>query len=730
MALIIMANRLPYTFASTPEGLRLVDSVGGVATGLRGLQESGGGVWVGWPGDTDGLDAGQRAALDRQLERSRCVPVHLSRAQVRGFYQGFSNGILWPLFHYLVEQVPLNPRHWDEYESVNLRFAEVAARHVTAGDEVWIHDYQLMRAPLHLRRLCPEVRIGFFLHIPFPSYEVFRILPARQPLLEGLLGADLVGFHTASYAEHFETATNRLLGALSLGGGRIEYAGRTAVVGAFPMGIDVSRFEQAACDGVVAVSEPAALAEAGQRLLVGIDRLDYTKGIPRRLLAFERLLTRHPELCQQVTLLQVAVPSRTGVGAYRRFRRQVDALVGRINGKFGTAQWTPVRYLYRGFSQEELLSVYRRADVMLVTPVRDGMNLVAKEFVASRMDGEGVLVLSEFTGAAAELVEAIIINPYDIGSAAEAYYRALTMPARERRARMLALRGRVRSNPVSRWADDFLSALRAAPHLPTAGEPLSPAEAVQAALERCRTAPSVLLLLDYDGTLVPFAPSPELAVPDDALLDLLARLAGRPATAVHLVSGRKREALEAWFGGIGLGLHAEHGSWSRAPDGQRWERHEAVRPVPYDELLALLKHSTAGTPGSLIERKSTGLSWHYRLAPPELARRQAEAIVAEVERRFARDSVDVLRGDKVIEFRPAGVHKGLIVTRLTAEAPPGSLVVILGDDATDEDMFAALPDGGLSVHVGPNPSGAALRLRDFRAAREFLEGILGSPLAG
>jgi trehalose 6-phosphate synthase/phosphatase len=404
----------------------------------------------------------------------------------------------------------------------------------------------------------------------------------------------------------------------------------------------------------------------------------------------------------------------------------VDALVGRINGRFGTAQWTPVRYLYRGFSQEELLAVYRRADVMLVTPVRDGMNLVAKEFVASRMDGEGVLVLSEFTGAAAELAEAVIVNPYDIESAAEAYYRALTMPARERRARMLALRARVRSNPISRWADDFLKALRAAPHVPSAGEPVSTAEAVQAAVERCRTASSVLLLLDYDGTLVPFAPSPELAVPDEELLDLLARLAGRPRTRVHLVSGRKREALEVWFGGIGIGLHAEHGSWSRAPASERWERHDAVRPVPYDELLALLKTSTARTPGSLIERKSTGLSWHYRLAPPELGRRQAEAIVEEVERRFARDSVDVLWGDKVVEFRPAGVHKGLIVTRLTGEAPSGSLVVTLGDDATDEDMFAALPEGGMSVHVGPNPSGAGLRLRDFRAAREFLAEVLGS----
>jgi trehalose 6-phosphate synthase/phosphatase len=728
MALIVVSNRLPVTIRHTADGITLAESVGGLATGLRGLQQGSGGAWIGWPGPTEDLTPDQRADIGRRLEALRFVPVHLSRADLRGYYQGYSNGVIWPLFHYLPQRVPLNPRSWDDYERVNRRVAEAVAGQAAPGDEVWIHDYQLMRVPLFLRRLRPDVRIGFFLHIPFPAYEVYRILPARRQLLEGMLGADLVGFHTTSYSEHFTSSVSRLLGIPVLEEGRLEYDGRTPMVGVFPMGIEVARFERPGGEGPFWAGRAGPAAPPTAKTLVGIDRLDYTKGIPRRLLAFERLLARYPDLHERVSLIQVAVPSRTGVKAYRRFRRHVDAMVGRINGTYGTPGWAPVQYLYRGFTQAELVALYRSADVMLVTPVRDGMNLVAKEFIASRIDADGVLVLSEFTGAAAELVEAVLVNPYDIDASAEAYHRALTMEPQERRARMRALRTRVRSTPVERWAESFLAALRAVPGpITVAADAPSPPEEVAAELARLRQAASLLLLLDYDGTLVSYAPTPELATPDRELLRLLHDLARRPRTRVHLVSGRQRAVLEAWFGEAGVGLHAEHGSWSRTPGEADWQRHDAVRPVPYDELLAVLKRYTEQTPGALIERKSAGLAWHFRLANPSVGRQHADALVEEVGQHFSRDSVDVLRGNKVVEFRPTGVHKGLIVTRLLDELGTPATTVAVGDDTTDEDMFAALPEGGLSVHVGSRSSGARLRLADVAACRAFLHGLLDGP---
>jgi len=731
MALIVVSNRLPVTIRPTPEGLTLAESVGGLATGLRGLQASSGGAWIGWPGAAAELGAEATADLERRLEAGRYIPVHLSPSEVRGFYQGYSNGVIWPLFHYLLQQVPLHSRHWGEYERVNQRFAEVVADHARPGDDVWIQDYHLMRVPSHLRTLRPDLRIGFFLHIPFPAYEVFRILPARRLLLEGLLGADLIGFHTASYAEHFSAAVGRLLGADVLDDGRIEYQARTPQVGVFPMGIDVARFEKRVAEGPFSVERPPAGPAGPGKLLVGIDRLDYTKGIPRRLLAFEQLLRHHPELRERVTLIQVAVPSRTGVRAYQRFRRRVDAMIGRINGRFGSPGWTPVQYMYRSFTQAELVALYRSADVMLVTPVRDGMNLVAKEFVASRVDGDGVLVLSEFAGAAAELAEAVQVNPFDVEDSARAYFTALTMPRHERRSRMRALRERVQACGVGRWASTFLDALQAAvaSQAATLAEASAPVE-VGAARDRLREAPSLLLLLDYDGTLVPFAPTPDLAYPDDELLQLLQALTRSDRIRVHLVSGRQRPVLEGWLGHLSMGLHAEHGLWSRPAHASVWERGTEIRPVPYDEVLALFRRYTELTPGSHIERKSGGLAWHFRLAPADTARRNADAMVEEARGRFPADVVDVLRGEKVIEIRPAGVHKGRIVTQLRQAVPPDTLMLAVGDDTTDEDMFAALPEDGLAVHVGPRPSSAGVRLKDVAACRAFLRSILAPPATG
>jgi trehalose 6-phosphate synthase/phosphatase len=458
--ILIVSNRLPVT-VTVRDGAPVVEaSVGGLATGLRTPHEQSGGLWIGWPGAHEPLGAAGGQALAEQFAALRVVPVQMSADEVTTFYESVSNGVLWPVFHDRLDQLPLWVDGWDVYERMNARFADAVAEHYRPGDVVWVHDYQLLRVPALLRERLPDARIGFFLHIPFPNPEIFFTLSRRTWLVEGMLGADVVGFHTRRYRGHFTAALRRLLG-IEMDAAReaVSYGGRAVHLGIFPMGIDAASFARRAAAPEVDAEVARLAAGDGECLLVGIDRLDYSKGIPRRLLAMERLLTRYPEWRERVRLVQVAVPSRAGVAAYKRIRNQVEGLVGRINGTFGTPRWTPIHYVYRGIDDTLLLALYRAADVMLVTPLRDGMNLVAKEFVATRTDGGGVLVLSEFAGAADELTDALPVNPYDVDGTADAIHRALTMSPPERGARLAALRARVHAHDVGWWARSFLDAL-------------------------------------------------------------------------------------------------------------------------------------------------------------------------------------------------------------------------------------------------------------------------------
>ena len=717
--LLIVSNRLPVTVRPTERGAAVERSAGGLATGLDGPHAELGGLWVGWPGSLEGLSPQADAEVQRRLADLRLVAVPLTSDEVTRYYEGYSNSVLWPLLHYSVARLPQEVRDFEAYAAVNERFADVIAERHRPGDLVWIHDYQLMLVPALLRERIPDARIGFFLHIPFPSSEIFRLLPQREQLLEGLLGADLVGFHTAAFVRHFASSVLRLL-ASRTEVDRIAWRGRSVRLGVFPMGIDAARFSRLA-ESPEVVASAEGHRKDGAQLLVGIDRLDYTKGISRRLAAFETLLVRHPELREKVRLVQVAVPSRENVGAYRELRDEVEAMVGRLQGEFATSSWSPVHYLHRSLPIPELVALYRAADAVLVTPLRDGMNLVAKEFVASRPDGDGVLVLSEFAGAAAELSEALLVNPYDVEQTAATLHRALTMPADERRTRMAVLRERVMTYDVHRWARSFITRLERAPAAPEAPG-LSPPDAIRSAVARATAAPRLALLLDYDGTLVPFAATPELAAPDAPLLALLRRLAARAHTEVHLVSGRKRASLERWFGPLDVGLHAEHGFWFRPPGGA-WVGAEVTASEWREPVLAILREFAERTPGSLIEEKTAGLAWHYRAADPEFGASQANELALHLSTFLSNVPVEILPGDMVLEVRPHGIHKGRAVTQVLSRAGAGTVLLAMGDDRTDEELFAALPDGSISVHVGPAPSRAQLRIRGVGAARELLESI-------
>ena len=720
--LLLVSNRLPVTVRGDRGQLHIGRSVGGLATGLRGVHADPDTTWVGWPGDTSRLPEPQRAELTKALDRMRVRAVPISPAEVAAYYDGFSNGVLWPLFHYLLDRVPLETTTWDAYTRVNERFADVVAEIARAGDVVWVHDYHLCLLPALLRRRIPGLRIGFFLHVPFPAAEVFRTLVWRRPILEGLLGADLVGFHTAAYRRYFADAAALVLGhrmeraARPEGAHHLRVGSRVVRLVAAPMGVDVAALTRVAATPEVA-AEAAGLRQPGTRLLLGIDRLDYTKGIPRRLLAFERLLETHPHLRGRVRLLQVAVPSREKVDAYRHIRRHVEEHVGRINGLYTQGSAVPIHYVYRSLSEAEVVAHYRAADVMLVTPLRDGMNLVAKEFVAARDDLDGVLVLSELAGAAAELDAALLVNPYDINGVADALAQALAMPESERRLRMFTLRKQVRVGDVHAWASRFLAHLAAPPPPPENAVP----PRLDDALSAFRDAPRRVLLLDYDGTLVPFAPRPQLAAPDAPLLALLRRLASAPGMDVHLVSGRRRGDLERWFGDVPVGLHAEHGLWSRWPQRARWE----MRPLPLADWKAAVRPGLEAwvdrVPGSLVEEKTASLAFHYRdtgLLEPPLA------LAAAFEEYARWLPVEVVAGSRVLELRARGTDKSVVVHALRERGELTDAVLALGDDTTDIDLFAALPEHAVTVQVGDVPLPARWRVGTPADARALLERLL------
>ncbi|HEY7058484.1 MAG TPA: bifunctional alpha,alpha-trehalose-phosphate synthase (UDP-forming)/trehalose-phosphatase, partial [Vicinamibacterales bacterium] len=623
-----------------------------------------------------------------------------------------------------IDRIPIDAAGWTEYQEVNEAFANQIACEYRPGDTIWVHDYHLMLLPALLRERLPGARIGFFLHVPFPSSEVFRVLPWRREVLNGLLGADLIGFHTFGYMRQFVTALLHILG-LEPDIDRVRVGERDVKIGVFPMGVDAPRFATLAADPQVRARVDAIRREAGgRRIVLGVDRLDYTKGIPRRFEAIARLLGRLPDLRDGLRYIQVAVPSRSQVDSYRRFRQHVEKCVGRANGTYGTLGSLPIHYMHQSVSPHDLVALYCAADVMLVTPLRDGMNLVGKEFAASRVDEDGVLVLSEFAGSASELQGAVTVNPYDVQAMTDSIQRALSMPAEERRARMRALRRRVCDNDVSAWADGFVRQLHAAR---PADPPLvcrPPGPSLRAVLADARRTADLRLLLDYDGTLVPLARSPELAVADEQLLILLEQLASSPGIHVDIVSGRPRETLESWFGHLPIALWAEHGFWRRQKGSVRWEPAGPLAAEWMTRVRSILDQFAWSTPGAHVEVKTASMAWHYREAARDFGVRQAHELRLLLGDLLSNQPVEVLEGKKVIEVRMRGVNKGLVAERIHAEAGSAAVLVAVGDDRTDEDLFRALPPGGVSIAVGQSPTTARFRLTDHRTVRRLLLSLI------
>lgn len=719
--LLIISNRLPVSVTKRANNLSFQPSVGGLATGLASFHDSHQSQWVGWPGIAkDKISEQQKQEISNKLKEQNCHTVFLSAKDVRNFYYGFCNKTIWPLFHYFPLYTAYEDQYWQAYRNVNKAFCEAVIKIAKPDDYIWVHDYQLMLLPQLVREKLPNAQIGFFLHIPFPSFELFRLLPWRKEILKGLLGADLIGFHTYDYVRHFLSSTARIVGTEhSMGKQAVD--DRIVKADAFPMGIDYDKYATAAEDPTVKKRLSMIQKKLGDRkIIISIDRLDYTKGILQRLKAFDLFLTQNPEYKQKVTLILVAVPSRTSVKDYAELRRQLEGLVGRINGEHGILGWVPIWYLYRSLPFERIAALYNAADIALVTPLRDGMNLIAKEFIATKTDSKGVLILSEMAGAASELGEAITVNANNKQEIIDAIKEALEMSVEEQVERNRLMQSRLRRYNVTRWANDFLEALA---DVEKTQAKLSVRKLVQSTRKQLVAeydkSSKRLFLLDYDGTLVGFTDRPEKAGPDEDLWTLLQTLVAEPQNKVVIISGRDKETLSYWLGNTNSSLIAEHGAWIKAKD-KNWQLIEPLRNDWKDTIRPILELYADRTPGSSVEEKDFSLVWHYRKADSELASLRIQELRDAVLNFTENLDIGVFEGRKILEVKNIGISKGHATERWLAK-DKWDFILAAGDDYTDEDMFSILPESAYSIKVGYGISKARFNLDSVNELRGLLE---------
>ena len=716
---IIVSNRLPIKITEDGDGYALHPSEGGLATGLASIHAQGENTWIGWPGII--LDSPeQEAHFTALLEEKRLVPIFLDNSEVKGFYEGFSNEVLWPIFHYMPNYAVYELENWQIYIRVNEKFRDLVLKVAGPDDTIWVHDYQLLLLPGLLRDALPDASIGFFQHIPFPSQELFRLIPWRRELLAGMLGADLLGFHTFDDVRHFISSATRLTGTNS-NSNKLEVDGRTIVVEPFPMGIDSNRFSVLSSnEKVVARVTELKSNFKDQKIILSIDRLDYSKGILQRLEAFELFLAKNPAFHKRVTLYMVVVPSRDTVPQYRELKDQIDRLVGHINAEYGFYDWYPVAYFYHGYPVEEISALYNVADVCLVTPMRDGMNLVSKEYIASRNDHTGVLILSEMAGAANELIDALIVNPNNVNDIQDALLTALNMPVAEVNKRMEAMRQIVFKFTVQHWATLFMNRLDETKRVQstTRARLVGPVIEDQI-ITHYKEAASRLLLLDYDGTLVGFQDDIDKASPDDELYRLLDTLETDINNHLVIISGRKHSTLEKWFQNKPYSLIAEHGVWTKEPDSE-WRLKSGLSSTWKEEVGAFMESYADRTPGAFVEEKSFSLAWHYRKVQRDLGALRANELIEGLRDYSASYGLQLLDGDKVVEIRSAEVNKGRATLDILHENRY-DFILSIGDDRTDEDTFHVLPREAFTIKVGTEVSAARFYLKRQRDARTLLQ---------
>ena len=741
--LIIVSNRLPYSFTlkndkscmdAEDEELpsikdndpyfELSQSDGGLVSGLKPLAEKEDTIWLGWADTTDlDLNDEEIGVLKKELREEGCVPVFLNQQEVTDYYDGFSNSAIWPLFHYFAQYCRFEQEKWESYIHVNEKFCDVIAEVAEPDDTIWIQDYHLLLLPKMVREKIPEVSIGFFLHIPFPSHEMFRILPCRDEILEGMLGADLIGFHTYDYTRHFLSSCRRILG-LENQYGTFTYEGRLVQTDAFPLGIDYELFAKAGEDEKIKKKAEEYISEnvnGDGKVILSIERLDYTKGILASLDAYDAFLEKYPEWKERIIFTLVVVPSRENVGSYQKLKRQVDEKVGAIEGKHSTSKWSPVDYYYRSFPFDELCSIYLASNVMLVTPLRDGMNLISKEYLAVHDDKPGVLILSEMAGSVYELGDALIINPFNQTEYIDTMEEALIMPEHEQTLGNQIMQKRLKQYTSKEWAMSFMNTLR---------DGISQQEAIKTrvlttdnAVKLCdefKDAEKRAIILDYDGTLVGFKKDPKDAYPDEELLEILTKLSENRRNECVIISGRDRETMDKWFGGILIDMVAEHGIWNYSHETKNWIINEPLDEGWKNSIRSELEQFVIRTPGSFIEEKDYSLVWHCRKVSEELGERRMSEIKKALSLEAESKGLMILQGNKVVEIKPQSINKGRAAYSWLQEKQC-DFSLCAGDDTTDEDMFRTMPDETWTIKVGVGTTEAKYNLRSYKDMRALLK---------
>ncbi|KAE8697845.1 Alpha,alpha-trehalose-phosphate synthase 1 [Hibiscus syriacus] len=686
LRLLVVANRLPVSAIRLGEDSWKLDiSVGGLVSALLGVKEFET-RWIGWAGLNVPDEIGQKS-LTQALAEQRCIPVFLEEETAQQYYNGYCNNILWPLFHYL--GLPQEDRlattrtfqsQFDAYKKANQLFADVVLQHYEEGDVVWCHDYHLMFLPKYLKERNRTMKVGWFLHTPFPSSEIHRTLPSRSELLRSILAADLIGFHTYDYGRHFVSACTRILGLEGTPEG-VEDQGKLTRVATFPIGIDSDRF-------IKALELPEVqyhikdLKErfAGRKVMLGVDRLDMIKGIPQKILAFEKFLEENPIWRNKVVLVQIAVPTRTNVPEYQKLTSHVHEIVGRINGRFGTLTDVPIHHLDCSLEFHELCALYAVTDVALVTSLRDGMNLVSYEFVACQASKKGVLILSEFAGAAQSLgAGAILVNPWNITEVASSISYALNMPADEREIRHHHNFKHVTSHTSQEWAATFVSELNdtivesklRTRQIP---QPLP----FEVAVERYTHCNNRLIILGLNATLT--EPAETLGRKDSQIKELkpklrpglhepLRKLCDDPKTTVLVLSGSRRSVLDDNFGDYSLWLAAENGMFLRSTKGE-WitTMPESITTEWVDSVKHVFEYFTERTPRSHFEHRETSLIWNYKYSDLEFGRLQARDVLQHLwTGPISNAALDVVRGSRSVEVRCFGATKGAAMDRILGE---------------------------------------------------------------
>lgn len=703
--IIIVSNRLPVTIEKNEENKKIYKmSSGGLVTGLGAVHNNLNSMWLGFLEVP--LDSSEAKSL---REDQRLIAIDIPKNSYDRYYNGYSNGIIWPLFHNFLGTMDFSEEYFDSYREVNKLFAEKILENCQDDSMIWIHDYQLMLVPQILKDHNPNLKISYFHHIPFPSSEIFRVIPARKMILRGLLGSDYIGFHTNDYLRHFLHAIQRLLGAETRAN-EIYYRSRSVKVMAHPLGIDFKKFADSKIElDHIPLARDIPYSNKNQISILGVDRLDYTKGLLERLRSFHLLLKSFPQYVGKVQFTQICVPSRQKIGSYNEIKDEVERLVGQINGEFGKPGYTPIQYLYRSIPFQEMIKLFRTSDILMVTPLRDGLNLVCKEYIASRTDEDGILILSEFAGAASEMGEALIVNPYDIRKVTRSLRQAIEMDSKERKNRLKTLRERISINTNLKWSEQFIESWKNHYNdfqMDSKNLNLNRMEDVSdQILQKNR----IFLFLDYDGTLTPIVNRPEMAIPSQQVMSLLYELSNNDKFSLSIVTGRPTEFCDLYFKDLAINIVAEHGSFIKERSSSSWNKPlstiEDNTDGIFTEVKNLVETYCQSVKKSHMEIKKTCVVWHYRECEPLFSMDKAQELYLNLEQLLYKSPLTVYRGKKSLEVRLSQANKAYGVECVLAHEKWQKSVdalVTVGDDTTDEDMHRVYGKENFSIHIGKN----------------------------